>query len=86
MTAEQRAALARISGLIEYWRFTPEEIAAARPCAPEPPRSAAIKYVHPKTGETWDGVGTHPDWLRRALLQEGYRVDELRPPGTAAAP
>jgi DNA-binding protein H-NS len=41
------------------------------------------KYVHPKTGETWDGDGLHPDWLRKALLQEGYYLRELTPRGTA---
>lgn len=36
------------------------------------------KYRHPVTGETWDGQGAHPDWMRQALLKDGYRVAELR--------
>lgn len=35
-------------------------------------------YRHPITGETWDGVGHQPGWLKRALLEEGYRPQELR--------
>ena len=35
-------------------------------------------YRHPVTGETWNGQGGQPDWLRRALLGEGYRPKELR--------
>ena len=35
-------------------------------------------YRHPITGETWDGAGYQPDWLKRALLAEGYRPQELR--------
>lgn len=67
---------------MEYWGITPEDLAdesahtEAPAAAPEP---SVVKYRHPITGDTWDGAGTHPDWLRKALLQEGYRVDELRP-------
>lgn len=79
---ERAAVIARIEALMEYWGITPEDLAdastlcAAPPAAPEP---SAVKYRHPVSGETWDGTGPHPDWLRKALLQEGYRVDELRP-------
>lgn len=78
LTPEQRAVLSRIAGLIEYWRFTPEEIAAAKPTRP-PGVRPSVKYRHPQTGQTWDGQGPHPDWLRHALLKEGYRVSELSP-------
>jgi hypothetical protein len=30
------------------------------------------------SGETWDGQGEHPQWLRDALLKEGYTVDALK--------
>ena len=51
----------------------------AAPATVDTPAPAFIKYRHPVSGETWDGQGPHPDWLRRALLQEGLRVEELRP-------
>ena len=75
---ERSAVLARIHALMEYWGITLEDLLAdPSPQAPlEPP---PVKYRHPVTGETWDGQGPHPDWLRRALLQEGLRVEELRP-------
>ncbi|MEN9452794.1 MAG: hypothetical protein RLZZ369_1853 [Pseudomonadota bacterium] len=36
------------------------------------------KYRHPITHETWDGEGVQPQWLKDALIKEGYLVDELR--------
>jgi DNA-binding protein H-NS len=78
LTQAQRAALSRIEGLMEYWRISAEEIRGA-PTDIAPPRRPKIKYQHPKTGETWDGEGPHPDWLRHALLKEGYMVSELAP-------
>lgn len=81
--AEREAARRRIRFLMEFWQIKPEDIArAAPPCdgtsaaqddGPRPPR-----YRHPVTGDTWDGSGSQPEWLRRALLQEGYTVEELR--------
>lgn len=38
---------------------------------------AQIKYQHPLSGSTWDGQGPQPQWLRHALLAEGYRPVEL---------
>jgi DNA-binding protein H-NS len=80
---ERAAVLARIQALMEYWGITVDDLLAPTP-EPEPAAPAGprpIKYRHPVTGETWDGQGPHPDWLRRALLQEGLRVDELKPVG-----
>lgn len=90
LSAEQRAALARIAGLVEYWRITAEELDGD---LPPPPATAAasasspgyVKYRHPVTGDTWDGQGAQPDWLRTALLKEGYLVSELRPQPNANA-
>jgi DNA-binding protein H-NS len=31
------------------------------------------------TLEVWDGNGLQPQWLREALIKEGYTVNELRP-------
>jgi DNA-binding protein H-NS len=78
---ERAAVLARIEALMEYWGITIDDLSAdaSEPPAAIDPTPRPVKYRHPATGETWDGQGPHPDWLRRALLQEGLRVDELRP-------
>ncbi len=84
LTPAQRAALSRIEGLMEYWRISAEEIQHAPTDIPRP-REPRIKYRHPTTGETWDGDGPHPEWLRHALLKEGYLVSELTPSEPLAA-
>lgn len=76
---EKLAALRTVRKLVEFWDIRPEELegpieAVAPP--PEPPRRP--RYRHPVHGATWDGLGEHPQWLRDALLKEGYTVDELR--------
>ena len=38
-----------------------------------PPRELMLKAK-----ETWDGLGAHPEWMRQALLKDGYRVAELK--------
>ena len=84
---ERNAVIARIHALMEYWGITVDDLLAPTP-EPDAPTPAngplPAKYRHPVSGETWDGQGPHPDWLRRALLQEGLRVDELRPPSEPA--
>jgi len=37
-------------------------------------------YRHPITQEVWDGRGSQPEWLKRALTREGYTVRELLAP------
>lgn len=85
LSARERAAVIhRIRMLVEYWGITPEELEQpleqlwAPP--PPPPGPLPVKYRHPVTGETWDGEGSHPQWLRDALLKEGYTVEQLKPP------
>lgn len=81
LTGRERAAVIhRIRMLVEYWAITPEELSAELPAAVEPPtcEPARIKYRHPRSGDTWDGNGPHPQWLRDALLKEGFTVDELK--------
>lgn len=78
LTREQRAVLTRIQQICEFWEIEPDELRGRFTIDPPPPSPVATtKYCHPVTGETWNGVGVQPDWLRRALLQEGYRVAEL---------
>ena len=85
-TARERAAVIhRIRTLVEFWGITPEELDGELPEMPvviEAPRPAIVKYRHPETGDTWDGVGPHPQWLRDALLKEGFTVEQLKPAAT----
>lgn len=78
----RRIAVHQIRQLMEFWNIAPEELGRAM-ALPVLPRRAAppgyVKYRHPVTGDTWNGDGEHPEWLRRALLKEGYRVVELTP-------
>jgi DNA-binding protein H-NS len=77
---EKLAALRTVRKLVEFWDITPEELCGplphAEPSPPPPPKPP--RYRHPVHGATWDGQGEHPQWLRDALLKEGYTVDELR--------
>ena len=79
-TPEKRAAIRTIRKLMDFWQIEPHELRGVviRPRAPAPVIS--IRYRHPISGLTWDGEGSQPDWLREALLREGYTVDELRAP------
>lgn len=85
LSARERAAVIhRIRMLVEFWGITPEELDQATPptgaLAEPPPACPSIKYRHPESGATWDGSGPHPQWLRDALLKEGFTVDQLKPP------
>ena len=76
--AERRAALGNARRLVDFWHIQPEELEGPPP-ARQGPRQI-YNYIHPKTGETWDGLGSQPAWLRRCLINEGYRLDEVRTP------
>lgn len=78
---DRAKVLAKIEALMEFWGITVDDLLAPTPApeAPPPAGPLPVKYRHPVTGDTWDGQGPHPEWLRRALLQEGMRVDELKP-------
>jgi DNA-binding protein H-NS len=84
---EKLAALRTVRKLVEFWDITPQELRGPLPPAPPPPPPgpSAIRYRHPVSGETWDGRGEHPSWLREALLKQGYTVDELKRAVTQAA-
>ena len=80
-TAEQEAKLRSVRKLVSFWQITADELDGI----PEPVRvetpiqpPARPKYRHPITGETWDGEGSQPAWLREALTREGYTVEEVR--------
>jgi DNA-binding protein H-NS len=80
-TPEQEAALRSIRKLIDFWRIEPEELhfdAPAVAVVAAPVVAKGPKYRHPISGETWDGLGVQPPWLREALTKQGYTVDELR--------
>lgn len=82
--AERQAALGKARRLVEFWRITPDELAG--PLQPTPAPPPVYLYTHPLTGETWDGRGPQPDWLRRCLINEGYRLDEVRAPFGSTRP
>jgi DNA-binding protein H-NS len=46
-----------------------------RPC----PWTLNTGIRHPATGECWDGKGEQRQWLRTALLNQGYAVGQLKP-------
>jgi DNA-binding protein H-NS len=80
-SAEQEAVLRSVRKLIAFWQITADELSGI----PDPVRvvaerkpPAGPKYRHPRTGETWDGEGMQPPWLRDALTRQGYTVEELR--------
>jgi DNA-binding protein H-NS len=89
--AEQAHRLARERALhvarqlVEVWRMEPRERTGRRPSRTRPDATPAGKYRHPGTGESWNGMGAQPEWLRRALGKEGYRVAELRADASTAA-
>ncbi|MGY0194481.1 H-NS histone family protein [Leptothrix sp. BB-4] len=78
---EKLAAIRKIRRLMDFWQIEPAELAGVPlPATPVVRRVAApeVRYRHPVSGDTWDGRGSQPDWLRQALIREGYTVDELR--------
>jgi DNA-binding protein H-NS len=76
--AERIAAIRKIRKLMDFWRITPTELRGRPLSLVRPQASAEIRYRHPVTAEVWDGLGTQPQWLRDALIKEGYTVEELR--------
>lgn len=77
---EKLAALRTVRKLVEFWNITPQELRAPLPPAAPSAHAAGlpVRYRHPVSGQTWDGRGEHPEWLREALLKQGYTVDELK--------
>jgi len=86
-TPEQEAALRSIRKLMDFWDIAPEELAVKKSVTTETAQAMAkeavkptVKYCHPVTGDTWNGEGSQPEWLRLALTHEGYTVEALRIP------
>jgi DNA-binding protein H-NS len=82
---EKIAAIRRIRRLMEFWRITPSELRGRPLPVAYSQEAAPVRYRHPVTLEVWDGCGAQPQWLRDALIKEGYTVDELRPVVVQAA-
>jgi len=79
-TPEQEAAIRSIRKLIDFWQIELEEliVEGAHAVRPALVVELALKYRHPVSGETWNGQGGQPVWLKEALTRQGYTVDELR--------
>lgn len=81
-TAEQEAVLRSVRKLIDFWQIEAHELGGIAPpvAAPLPTviEAARPSYRHPISGETWQGEGSQPEWLKVALTREGYTVEELR--------
>ena len=89
LTPEQESVLRGIRKLVDFWQISADEldmgVQVVRAPAPPPPVSKGPKYRHPVTQQTWAGEGMQPPWLKEALTQEGYTVEELRVPPDAMA-
>ncbi|PXW98692.1 H-NS histone family protein [Sphaerotilus hippei] len=75
---EKVVAIRRIRKLMEFWRISPHELRGLPTPVARPELLPVVRYRHPLTGRTWDGEGGQPQWLREALIKEGYTVEELR--------
>jgi DNA-binding protein H-NS len=72
---QRRIATDQCRQLIAFWDIRPSDL---RGQAVDAPKARPPKYRHPVEGHTWDGEGLQPEWLRQALLKDGYTVRELR--------
>lgn len=85
-TAEQEAVLRSVRKLIDFWQIQADELSGIPAPMPKPEAAhegPVHRYRHPISGQTWDGRGGQPTWLRDALTREGYTVEELRLQGSA---
>jgi DNA-binding protein H-NS len=81
LSVEKQAAIRKIRRLMDFWQIEPHELTGVVYKIAPPPATEqrpAHQYRHPLLGDTWNGRGPQPEWLKRALLTEGYTVDELR--------
>lgn len=75
---EKLAAMRNIRRLMAFWQIEPDELHGLPPAPPRPPAVQKTRYRHPVSHAEWAGEGPQPEWLRHALLREGYTVEELR--------
>jgi DNA-binding protein H-NS len=73
--------IAHIRHRMEEFGIKPEDIAPPPPV--EAKRPPAIRYRN-ANGETWDGEGEMPEWLRRAI-QAGQSAEFFEIDATAKA-
>lgn len=90
-TAEQEAVLRSVRKLVDFWQIEAHELDGIEPLLAVVPQAAAPervkpRYRHPISGQTWNGEGGQPDWLKAALTREGYTVEELRMQDEPASP
>lgn len=76
---DKLVVIRKIRKLMDFWRIQPHELRGRPTAVPQVAATAQVRYRHPVSGQCWDGLGSQPEWLRLALLREGYTVEELRP-------
>jgi DNA-binding protein H-NS len=78
--ARKLAAIRTIRKLMDFWSISPRELGrgSSHPTYSASIPKNSIRYRHPVSGEEWNGIGRQPDWLRNALLKEGFTVEEIR--------
>lgn len=79
--AEKRDVLREIREAVDFYRLTPREIfkkSELRAQMLRLQKPSAKLYREPETGDTWNGRGRPPEWLRRAEAagkdREAFRV------------
>ena len=79
---QRRIAFEHCRQMVDFWNIAPSELRSRKGSLIDAKAKAVdsvqIKYRHPVNGATWDGQGSQPDWLKQALLKEGYTVRELK--------
>lgn len=75
---KRRIVLHQLRQLVGYWNITERELKGGVKGRVTRVTSGPVKYRHPVSGQTWCGEGPQPEWLKTALVKEGYRVEELR--------
>ncbi|MHA6831556.1 H-NS histone family protein [Ralstonia pseudosolanacearum] len=72
---DREAAIDWIQEQMETYGLTVEDLQALG-CFTPPPKPAAPVYMN-AAGQVWDGTGTMPDWLQRAV-NAGQSIEHFR--------
>jgi DNA-binding protein H-NS len=81
---QRRIAFEHCRQMVDFWDIAASELRSRKGAVLDTHQKSKaiptvqIKYRHPVNGATWDGQGSQPDWLKQALLKEGYTVRELK--------